>query len=79
MILDFDFKAAAEWLACRFRRGARVKGEVDRTVAQRRVEDYVLSVSDDEIAVWTDPLASPLPHGILQVALKWSEEYKLLH
>ena len=79
VILDFDFKAAAEWLACRSRRGAKVKYEVDLSIAQRRVEDYVLSVSDDEITVWTDPLVSPLPHGVVQAALKWCEEYKLLH
>ena len=79
VILGFDFKAATEWLAGRKRRGAKLDGDVDLSVAQRKLEDYVISIPDESLTVWTDPAASPVQRSALETAVKWSEGFKLLH
>lgn len=77
VILGFDFQAATEWLLGRKRRGTKVDKSIDPSAAQQKLEEYVLSVPDDEIAMWTDPSASPLPTTVLKTSVKWSEGYKL--
>ena len=77
VILGFDFQAATEWLLSRKRRGTKAENGLDPSAAQQSLEDYVLSVPDDEIAMWTDPSASPLPACVLKTSVKWSEGYKL--
>jgi len=77
VILGFDFQAATEWLLSRKRRGTKAGNDIDPSAAQQKLEEYVLSVPDDEIAMWTDPSASPLPASVLKTSVKWSEGYKL--
>ena len=77
VILGFDFRAATEWLLSRKRRGTEAENGIDPSAAQQRLEEYVLSVPDDEITVWTDPTASPLPASVLKTSVKWSEGHKL--
>ena len=77
VILGFDFQAATEWLLSRKRRGTKAENGIDPSAAQQNLEEYVLSVPDDEIAMWTDPSASPLPASVLKTSVKWSEGYKL--
>ena len=77
VILGFDFQAATEWLLSRKRRGTIAEYGIDPSAAQQKLEEYVLSVPDDEIARWTDPMNSPLPATVLKTSLMWSEGYKL--
>ena len=76
-IVGFDFQAATEWLLSRKRRGTKAENGIDPSAAQQNLEEYILSVPDDEIAMWTDPSASPLPASVLKTSVKWSEGYKL--
>ena len=46
-------------------------------IIRDRLEEYVLSVPDDDLTVWTDPTGSPLPASVLKTSVKWSEGYKL--
>ena len=77
VILGFDFQAATEWLLSRKRRGTKAENGIDPSAAQQNLEEYVLSVPDDDITMWTDPSASPLPASVLKTSVKWSEGYKL--
>ena len=77
VILGFDFRAATEWLLSRKRRGTKAENGIDPSAAQQHLEEYVLSVPDDDITMWTDPSASPLPASVLKTSVKWSEGYKL--
>ena len=77
VILGFDFQAATEWLLSRKRRGTKAENGIDPSAAQQHLEEYVLSVPDDDITMWTDPSASPLPASVLKTSVKWSEGYKL--
>ena len=77
VILGFDFRAATEWLLSRKRRGKKAENGIDPLAAQQRLEEYVISIPDDEIIVWTDPTASPLPASVLKASVKWSEGHKL--
>ena len=77
VILGFDFQAATEWLLSRKRRGTIAENGIDPSAAQRHLEEYVLSIPDDDIAMWTDPSASPLPATALKTSVKGSEGYKL--
>ena len=77
VILGFDFQAATEWLLDRKRRGTKAERGTDPSAAQQHLEEYVLSVPDDDITMWTDPSASPLPATVLKTSVKWSEGYKL--
>ena len=77
VILGFDFQAATEWLLSRKRRGTKAENGIDPSAAQQTLEEYVLSVPDDDITMWTDPSASPLPATVLKTSVKWSEGYKL--
>ena len=77
VILGFDFQAATEWLLSRKRRGTNAENGIDPSAAQQHLEEYVLSVPDDDITMWTDPSASPLPASVLKTSVKWSEGYKL--
>ena len=76
-IVGFEFQAATECLLSRKRRGTKAENGIDPSAAQQNLEEYVLSVPDDEIAMWTDPSASPLPASVLKTSVKWSEGYKL--
>ena len=77
VVLGFDFQAATEWLLSRKRRGTKADDGIDPSAAQQHLEEYVLSVPDDDIAMWTDPSASPLPASVLKTCVQWSEGYKL--
>ena len=77
VILGFDFQAATEWLLSRKRRGTKAENGIDPSAAQQTLEEYVLSVPDDDITMWTDPSTSPLPASVLKTSVKWSEGYKL--
>ena len=77
VILGFDFQAATEWLLSRKRRGTKAENGIDPSAAQQNLEEYILSVPDDEIARWTDPSLTPLPLSVLKASVKWSEGYKL--
>ena len=72
VILGFDFQAATEWLVSRKRRGAKFDSEIFPSVAQRKLEDYVISIPDESLTVWTDPAASPVPVSALKTAVRWS-------
>ena len=77
VLLDFNFKAAAEWLDSWSRRGKRANEPLDIAAAQTKVEDFVLNTPDHQLGQWTNPDTSPLPRTVLQTAVKWSEERKL--
>ena len=77
VLLAFDFQAATEWLLSRNRRGTKAQNNTDPSAAQKILEEYVLSVPDDEVVRWTDPSTSPLPISVLKASVKWSEGYKL--
>ena len=77
VLLDFNFKAAAEWLDSSSRRGKRANEPLDIAAAQTKVEDFVLNTPDHQLGQWTNPDTSPLPRTVLQTAVKWSEERKL--
>ena len=79
VILGFDFQAATEWLVSRQRRGAKFADEIDPAVAQRTLEDYVISIPDESLTVWTCPAASPVQKSALETAVRWSEGFKLVH
>ena len=77
VVLGFDFQAATEWLLSRKRRGTKAEHGIDPSAAQQHLEEYVLSVPDDDISMWTDPSASALPASVLKACVQWSEGYKL--
>ena len=77
VLLDFDCKAATEWLDSWTRRGKRANEPLDLGSAQPKVEDFVFNTPDDQLGQWTNPDTSPLPRTVLQTAVKWSEERKL--
>ena len=76
-IVGFEFQAATECLLSRKHRGTKAENGIDPSAAQQTLEEYVLSVPDDDITMWTDPSASPLPASVLKTSVKWSEGYKL--
>ena len=53
VLLDFDFKAAADWLDSWCRRGKRLEEPLDLEAAQPQVEDFVLNTPDDHLGEWT--------------------------
>ena len=64
VLLNFDFKAATEWLDSWPRRGKRANEPLDLASAQAKIEDFVLNTPDEQLGEWTNPEASPLPRTV---------------
>ena len=78
ILLQFDFNAAAEWLASPLRRGKQIDDSIDRDTVKAELKRLYDEVPPPEVTLWTNPLSSPLPPSCLQTALKWSQGFKLM-
>ena len=71
-----DVTAAADWLACPHRRGKPLNDTIDHETTKVELKNVYDAKAACEVALWLDPVASPLPRSCLKTALKWSYEYK---
>ena len=77
MLLQYDFTAAAEWLACKDRRGKKVDVNISLASLKTEVTKYFLEQPFGELVHWTDLATTPLPRNILQTAVQWSQAERL--
>ena len=77
MLLQYDFTAAAEWLACKNRRGKKVAANISLASLKSEVTKYFLEQPFAELVHWTDLATTPLPRNILATAVQWSEAERL--
>ena len=77
MLLQYDFTAAAEWLACENRRGKNVAANISLASLKSEVTKYFLQQPFGELVHWTDLATTPLPRNILATAVQWSEAERL--
>ena len=77
MLLQYDFTAAAEWLACTNRRGKKVASNISLASLKSEVTKYFLEQPFGELVHWTDLATTPLPRNILATAVQWSEAERL--
>ena len=77
MLLQYDFTAAAEWLACKSRRGKKVAANISLASLKSEVTKYFLQQPFGELVHCTDLATTPLPRNILATAVQWSEAERL--
>ena len=77
ILLQYDFAAAAEWLACKNRRGKQVAPDVPLASLKSEVTKYFLELPFGELVHWTDLATTPLQRNILATAVQWSEAERL--
>ena len=77
MLLQYDFTAAAEWLACKSRRGKKVAANISLASLKSEVTKYFLEQPFGELVHWTDLATTPLPRNSLAPAVQWSEAERL--
>ena len=70
--MNGDATAAAEWLACPQRRGTPRNDTIDYETTKIQLKNLFDARAACEVALWLDPLTSPLPRGIVKTALQWS-------
>ena len=59
MLLQYDFTAAAEWLACKNRRGKKVAANISLASLKSEVTKYFLQQPFGELVHWTDLATTP--------------------
>ena len=70
-----DVTAAADWLACPYRRGKVLNDTIDHETTKVELKNFYDAKAPCEVALWTDPVASPRPRSSWKPALQWSYEY----
>ena len=77
VLLQYDFTAAAECLACKNRRGKKVAANISLASLKSEVTKCFLEQPFGELVHWTDLATTPLPRNVLAIAVQWSEAERL--
>ena len=76
-LMSGDLTAASDWLASPLHRGIPLDESIDHDTTRVELKKLFDSVPVAEIALWADPVASPIARSCYETALKWSYGYKL--